>query len=157
MSKPLASLLNVGQIHKRTFDEQTGAIRIIPAKEMEMAISLSADEGDSVQVVSKTITVKQTITKDSGEIVIQPISCVGLNKFQLSSNTIEAASNTTLNIELSPSDTDDVWFCINTFSAKNSVGISSGLIVDGIGRRLRVRSNVTLIEGSVDLYLVGQA
>jgi len=61
---PSVSHLDATQVFKRTFDETHDAVRVMQALNTEMAIELSAEDGDSVQSVARTVS----ITPASGEV-----------------------------------------------------------------------------------------
>jgi len=99
------------QIAQSVYDAPNEAIRTT-IQNMEIAIELSADDGDSVEVRSPLFAGSNTIVSGtpSGTVVAQG-DVRYLAEYIVAVNVLSAvtASGLKIKVEVSPSDTDDVW------------------------------------------------
>jgi hypothetical protein len=98
---PNVSDLDVNQVVKRSFDPEHDATRIIYAKDHEMAISISAEDKDSVESVPRSL-----IVSDSSEV-----SAIRFKSMAL-------YGKSPARVEASPLDSGDVW--VTVLSATDS-------------------------------------
>lgn len=155
------SLLDSPQIIKRVFDGTNDSIRVNLGDVNGLSMSLSAASGDSVVNHPDSLTAKVSLTSASTGTVLPAQSCVGMKSFNLFTNTTATLVGAqTCTLQISPSDTDDVWIdtslTITESTTANTVvaGTASSAIV---ARRCRVKIASTITSGTFDLYLVAQA
>lgn len=150
MAAPERSLLGAGQMHKRTFDESNGAIRVVISEATQMQVALSAEDNDSVLVVSHQSQQKTTVTKDMSGIIIPEFSVAGLTKVSLYTNTTSSVEGSPYcEFQVSPSDTDDVWYTVTKFLTETYVAP-----ITISARRARVKMDTPISNGSFDIYCV---
>lgn len=167
---PDIKLLDSGQIVKRIYDGANDAIRTVPAEATSYSIELDATDGDSVLVYGNGFAQNSTsLSSASAGVVIAAAACVGQKSFQLygivtALQGASTAGDLIARIEVSPSDTDNVWYnssvslTVPSASALNSVTASS-LLTTLIARRVRVSLTTNSLAGNdrVTLYLVGNS
>jgi hypothetical protein len=56
---PTNSLLDSGQINRRAFHEEHDALRVISVADSQHSLSIKAEDGDSIEAVSRAQVVKQ--------------------------------------------------------------------------------------------------
>lgn len=153
------SYLDSPQIVKRVYEETDDAIRVKVASGTSFAVALDVADGDTVGVQGNGSSTKVSLTSASTGVVVPATSCVGMKTFNLfSKTTATITSAKTITLEVSPSDTDDVWKATtltitpDTTTAVVIMGTPSSAIV---ARRVRV-STTAVDAGTYDLYLVMQ-
>jgi hypothetical protein len=158
---PTISQLDSGQIVKRVYDEANDAIRVEMGAVNGIAISLSADDGDSVLTVPDSISTSATITNANTGTIIAATACVGIKSFILYTNTVSTLVGPQLcSLELSPSDTDNVWIPAMlsiTPDTTQDVMVMSPVNPSIVARRCRVTIASAITSGSFKIYLLGQA
>lgn len=88
---------------QHAFDEPSESFKT-KVVDTEMQIELSAEDGDSVTAISRSITHNKKM---------EPISCAGFKEASLYS------TGGSLQLEISPSDTEDIWFvCMSAHPSK---------------------------------------
>lgn len=104
------------QAIKNSFDEPTNSLRTT-MQNLEIAVELSAEDGDSVISVPKTVTVYNGVNgpQPSQAIIIPATDVSFCNQVSVFVNNADGA--TQIAIEISPSDTADVWHQISTHNA----------------------------------------
>jgi hypothetical protein len=157
---PTPSLLDSGQILKRLYDESNDAVRLVLADPSAgISVSLSSSE-DSVVNLPTSLAATANITSASTGVIIAATSCVGMKTFNLfSKSTSAVVGPQVLTVEISPSDSADVWFATSltiTPSTSNNV-VVSGTAASFVARRVRVSTAAALTSGTVSVYLVAQA
>lgn len=153
------SQLDLVNIHQRAFDETNDSIRVELGVNSGIDIQLDAAV-DSVAVQGVSSSTKASLTSSSTGVVIGPISCVGMKSFQLYTNTTATISGAqALTLQVSPSDTDDVWIALTLTATPSN---TSGTVVKGttetdvVARRCRVNIAAAISSGTCDAYLVMQ-
>ncbi len=158
---PSPSLLDAPQIVKRVFNGANDSIRVNIGDVNDLAVSMSAASGDSVINYPHAIAVKASLTSASTAVVLPATSCVGMKTFNLytkTTATITGAQACTL--EVSPSDTDDVWIATSltiTESTTLAVVVAGTINSAIIARRCRVSIAAAISTGTFDIYLVAHA
>lgn len=153
------SYLDNGQIIKRIYEESDDAVRVKVASGTEFAVSLSSSE-DSISSQGQSGSTKASLTNASTGVVVAAESCAGYKSFQLYTKTTSAlVGPQTCTLEVSPSDTDDVWIAtaltVSPSTSNNAVvmGTANSSIV---ARRCRVSIAAAITSGTFDIYLVKQ-
>lgn len=166
-TNPNPSQLDATQIAQRTFDATNDAVRVEVGGGTSFALSLDATSGDTVGVQSVGTMTKTSITTSNTGTILGPISCVGMNVFNLYTNTTaDITSAQLLTLQVSPHDTDNVWIS-TSLTITPSTSHSSSPVVAGtantpssaapiVGRRVRVITAAAIGAGTYDLYLVAQ-
>lgn len=151
------SLLDSGQIIKRLFDGSNDAIRIVLAEATGIAIELNADDGDSVESRGINSETKASITNTDSGVIVPAQSCAGMKSFNLYTKTTSTITGSQVcTLEVSPSDTDDVWIATSVTVTPSDTdqtvvaGTASSAIV---ARRARVSIAASITSGTFDIYL----
>lgn len=112
----MSTKLGWEQAIKNSYDEPTSSLRTSIAN-LEIAVELSADDGDSVITVPKTVTVYNALNgpQPSGAIIIAATNVPFCNEVSIMVNNADGP--TIIAIEVSPSDTIEVWHQISTHNA----------------------------------------
>ncbi len=157
---PNPSLQDSGQIIKRVYDQSNDAIRVEVGTGTTFGISISADSGDSVTVVPNVFEVKAHITSTNSGVIVAATPCIGIKTFNLYTNTtttITGAQACTL--EVSPSDTDNVWIASSLTITPSTVATTVVLatVTTIVARRARVSIAAAISTGVFDIYLVAQS
>lgn len=149
------------QIAQSVYDAPNEAVRTT-IQNMEIAIELSADDGDSVEARKPLFSAKTTVPAGTvSQLVIAQGDTRYFSEYLIAVNVTSPITSSSLKIQIdvSPSDTDDVWHHETTLDCNvPSTGffhIKSSVI--GAWRRARARivhNNYT--AGSFDLYLNGR-
>lgn len=135
------------------------AVKIIPAANTQFSIELDAADGDNVQNIPKDIKSKTSITTASGTVVaafdVKSIKTINL----YSNTTTNITTPNVLTLQVSPSDTDNVWISTTlTLTPSNTSGtVVMGTAISIVARRARVITAAGNTNGAYDLYIVGQA
>lgn len=146
-------------ILRKAWSSADQALKMVPSSSTSFAIELSAADGDSVQNIPKDINSKSSITTESGTVVaafeVKSIKTINL----YSNTTINITTPNLLTLQVSPSDTDDVWVDTALTLIPNS---TAGTVVVGtplsiVARRARVITAAGNLDGAYDLYVVGQS
>lgn len=157
----MTTKLATHQIAQSVYDEPNEAIRTT-IQNMEIAIELSADDGDSVEARKPLFSAKVTVPSGT---VTNTVVATGdtryFSEYLIAVNVTSTITSSALKIEIdvSPSDTDDVWHHETTLDCNvpntGFFHIKSSTI--GAWRRARARvvhNNYT--AGSFDLYVNGR-
>lgn len=159
----MSSKLSPHQIAQDVYDEPSHSVRTT-LQNLEIAVELSADDGDSVEV-RKPLFVGDVVVPNgtaNGAVLAQG-DVRYFSEYQVSVNVIEAinAQGLEIDIEVSPSDTDEVWHFDSQIIPKLSVPntgfahIKSTSI--GPWRRARaVLKHNGFTAGSFKLYVAGR-
>lgn len=144
-----------------TYDGAGTAInkgQAVMASSMPVVIASNQSSISTTDTPASSST-KASVTTGTGT-VLSATSCVGMKSFNLYSNTTTTVVNgQVLTLEVSPSDTDNVWKATTlTITPSGTVstvvmGTANSAIV---GRRVRVTTAAAIDSGAYDLYLVMQ-
>lgn len=151
--------LDTAQALKRSFDSTNDALRVDIISSLASSIEIDSVT-DSITNVPKSSVQKASLTSASTGTVIAAFSVVGVKTIQLYTNTTATLTGPqACTVEVSPSDTDDVWIATSitvTESGTNATVIAgtSGSIC---ARRARVKIAAAISTGAFDLYAVAQA
>ena len=143
------------QAIKNSFDEPSNSLRT-NISNLEVAVELSADDGDSVITVPKSANAYAVLNgpQPSGAIIIPATNVSYCSQVSIMINNADGA--TQVAIEVSPSDTLDVWLQISTHNAPN--GISHHEPTFFPCRRLRVKFvNTYTNPAAFQVWLNGRA
>jgi hypothetical protein len=150
------------QISQEVYDETNSAIRTT-IQNMEIAIELSADDGDNVEARHLLLASKTLVSSGIATgTVIATVDIKQLSDLLVGANVVTTvtASALKIQIELSPSDTDDVWHHDNTFDVTVPSNGFTHIKNSSIGpwRRARAKAVFTTFSaGSFNLYLNGRS
>lgn len=151
-------------MEQRSFDGDNDAWRVEFGGMSSSAISLSANSGDSVISYSPALSIKASVTAVSSSastIIVPAFSCSGMVSFQVYTDTTSTITGAQLcTLEVSPSDTDNVWFATGltlTPSTTTGVVVGSTKHTDFIARRARVSIASAISSGSFNIYTLAQA
>ena len=159
----MSSKLAPHQIAQSVYDEPSESIRTT-LQNLEIAIELNADDGDSVEVRKPLFHVEVEVTSgtSSGTVLGQG-DVRYFSEYQVAVNTLSniSASGLSIHVEVSPSDTDDVWHfdsqIISALSVPNSGFAHLKESTIGPWRRARaVLVHNGFTEGSFKLYMSGR-
>lgn len=155
---PNISDLDPGQIPNRVFDEENDAIRTIVAGETQFSVELLHTDGDSVYDYSPQNPTSGTLlsTASANDVVIAPFSVVGYNIGTIYSNTLAGVSVLgTVKVQISPSDSADVWSDVVSLNTGAAPGVVTRAAVDlAIARRMRVVAVTATTGGNATIYLI---
>lgn len=151
------------QIAQDVYDEANSAIRTT-LQNLEISMELSADDGDSVEARKPLFTGKVTVpagTPSGTQLAIGDVRY--FSEFLISANVTTAivSAGLKVKVEVSPSDTDDVWHHDTSILADLNVP-STGFDHEksstiGPWRRARaILEYNTYSSGSFDLYVTGR-
>jgi hypothetical protein len=150
------------QIAQDVYDESTSAIRTT-LQNLEVAVELSADDGDSVEARHQLLASKTLVSSGiSTGTVIATVDIKQVYEFLIGAGVVTTitASALKVQIELSPSDTDDVWHYDNTYDVTVPSTGFAHIKNTSIGPWRRARAKViftTFTAGSFNLYLNGRS
>ena len=149
------------QIAQDVYDEANSAIRTT-LQNLEIAVELSADDGDSVEVRKPLFNGKATVPSGTlSQTVVAQGDTRYFSEYLIAVNVTSPITSSALKVEIdvSPSDTDDVWHHETTLDinvpSTGFLHIKNTNI--GPWRRARARivhNNYTV--GSFDLYVNGR-
>jgi hypothetical protein len=151
------------QIAQSVYDEPNEAIRTT-IQNMEIAIELSADDGDSVEARQPLFVGSATVVSGTptGTVVAQG-DVRYFSEYLVSVNILSAitASDLKIQVEVSPSDTDDVWHFDSQIISQLSVPNSgfAHIKATSIGPWRRARAKIIhngFTAGSFKLYANGR-
>lgn len=143
------------QIAQSVYDAPNEAIRTT-IQNMEIAIELSADDGDSVITIPKTINVYNAVNgpQPTHAVIIPATNVSFCNRVAIIVNNADGPTG--LTFEVSPSDTDDVWHSIGTHNAPS--GISHHEPTFFPCRRIRIKFTNTYSNPALfQVWLNGRA
>lgn len=146
-------------ILRKAWSSADQALKMVPSSTTSFSIELDAADGDNIQNIPKDISSKTSITTESGTVVAA-FDVTSIKTLNLYSNT---TSNITtpnlLTLQVSPSDTDDVWISTTlTLTPSNTAGtVVMGTPISIVARRARVITSSGNTDGAYDLYMVGQS
>lgn len=143
------------QAIKNSYDENTGSLKTT-LQNLEIAMELSADDGDSVTNIPKTVNAYAIFStpQTSGTIAIPATSipfCSTVS-FVFKNND----GNTNFVIEISPSDTEEVWHQISTHVASPNTTHHVPTLFPCRRIRLKFSSNFAA-TGTLQIWLNGRA
>lgn len=151
------------QIVQSVYDEANTAVRTT-IQNMEIAVELSADDGDSVEARQPLFAGSATVVSGtpSGTVVAQG-DVRYFAEYLVAVNVISAvtASGLKIQVEVSPSDTDDVWHYDSQIIPELSVPHSGfdHIKTSTIGPWRRARAKIihnNFTAGSFKLYANGR-
>lgn len=155
-TNPTPSKLDLTQINQRTFDSANDAVRVSMGS-TSFGVTLDSADGDNVAVKGLSSTTKVSLTNASTGVVVPAQDCSGYKTFNLfTKTTATLVGPQVCTLEISPSDTDNVWFATSvtvTPSGTNGV-VASGTPATLVARRARVSIAAAITSGTFDLYLV---
>jgi len=143
------------QAIKNSYDEPTSSLRT-SISNLEIAVELSADDGDSVITVPKAISVYASLSSPqaAGNIAIPATKVEFCNSVSIMISNPDGSTQFT--IEVSPSDTLEVWHQISSHNATS--GISHHEPTFFPCRRLRVKFGTSYSNSSpILVWLNGRA
>lgn len=156
---PTISQLDAAQVMKRVYDEANDCIRTELGVNSGIDIQLDAGT-DTISTQGISSSTKVSLTNASSGVVVPAFSCVGMKSFQLySSTTATITGSQVLTLEVSPSDTDNVWVATSvtvTPSTTNGITLMGTASTTIVGRRVRVSIAAALSTGTADIYVVVQ-
>lgn len=184
-SNPSVTELDTAQALKRAFDSSNDAMRVDIISSLASSLSIAASDGDTILAVGtedgavsgtqhamkvssdgtlinqpNSYAAKASLTNASSGVVLAAFSAVGLKTFNIVLKTTATLTGPqALTVEISPSDTDNVWVATTitaTPSGTNAVVVSA-TAASLIARRARVSIAAAVSTGTFDLYLVAQA
>lgn len=143
------------QALKNSYDESSSSLKTT-LQNLEIAMEISADDGDSV------ITVPKTVYNYSSFSTAQPSGTIALSATDISfCNTVAFVfknddGNVSIDIEISPSATDDVWYKIGTHTASHNTTHHEPTLFPC--KRIRLKfSNNFAGTGQLQIWLNGRA
>lgn len=158
-ANPSPSKLDTLNMAQRAFDETNDSIRVELGVNSGVAIQID-DTTDSIASRGISSSTKVSLTSASTGVVIPAASCVGMKSFQLYSNTTSTITGSqACTVEVSPSDTDNVWKAttLTITPDTTNAGVVMGTLNSAIvARRIRVSIAAAISSGTFDLYLVKQ-
>lgn len=153
--------LDTGQLIKKVYDEANDAIRVEVGQGTSFGLSITADSGDSVITVPNITEQKASITSANTGTIIAAFPCIGMKSFNLYTNTTSTIVGAQVcTLEISPSDSDDVWI---SSSLTVTPSLVSGTVVMGtvnsaiVARRARVKITAAVTSGTFNIYCVAQS
>lgn len=152
--------LDSNQVLKTVFDIASGAVKTIPASATSFAIELDQADGDSVLTYPSNIGSKASITSASTGVILPAASCVGMKSFNIfSKTTTNIVGSQVITLEISPHDTDNVWFATSlTITPSGTAGtVVSGTLTSLVARRVRLSIAAAITSGAADIYLVAES
>lgn len=154
----MVSELDPAQMLRMAFNEVDSTFQVELGANSGMDIQLDSVT-DSVSVEGVSSSTKVSLTSASTGVVLGPVSCVGMKSFTLYTNTTATvASGQLCTLQVSPSDTDNVWFSTAvtiTPSGTAATVVQATPSSAIIARRARI-STTAIASGTYDLYLVMQ-
>lgn len=158
---PIPSLLDAPQIVKRVFNGTNDSIRVNIGDANDLSVTMSAVAGDSMISHPNSVAAKASLTNASTAVVLPATSCAGMRSFNLYTRTTATITGAQVcTLEVSPSDTDDVWIATTltiTPSTVNATTIMGTFNSSIVARRCRVSIAAAITTGTFDIYLVAQA
>lgn len=142
------------QAIKNSYDEASASLKTT-IQNLEIAMELSADDGDSVTAIPKTVNSYATFStpQTSGTIAI-PATNISFCS-QVSFLFKNEDGNVQFSIEISPSDTLDVWHQISTHLASPNTTHHVPTLYPC--RRIRLRFNGSFTgTGPIQIWLNGR-
>jgi len=145
---------------REVYDPISNSLKTIPAGDTSFAVELDADDGDSVISRAESLSVKASISNSDSGVILPETSSYGLKTITLYTKTTSIIVNPQVcTLEVSPSDSDDVWISSNlTITPSTSLDVvvmSSPISI--LARRIRVTMSTPITSGTCDLYVVGQS
>jgi hypothetical protein len=159
----MTSKLAPHQIAQDVYDEANSAIRTT-LQNLEISMELSADDGDSVEARAPLFTGRAVVVAagvSSGDVVAQGDVKYFSEYLVACQSTGVISSGLHIEIEVSPSDTDDVWHHDSQMIADLNIPSSgfSHIKESNIGPWRRARAKVifnNFSAGSFVLYVNGR-
>lgn len=156
---PSPSKLDQLNMAQRSYDEANDSIRVELGANSGVSLQLDAAT-DSISVQGVSSSTKVSLTNASTGVVIPAASCVGTQKFQLYSHTNTTITDSQVcTVEVSPSDTDNVWVATSLTNTPDTTAGNSVMgtaVTNIVARRARVSIAAAITSGTFDLYLVKQ-
>lgn len=158
----MATKLAPHQIAQNVYDEPSGSIKT-SIQNMEIAIELSADDGDSIEARKALLTSKTLVSSGIATgTVIATVDIKQLSSLLIGAGVVSTITSTGLKvqIELSPSDTDEVWHYDSVLDVTVPSTGFAHTNNNGIGAWRRARAKIvfsTFTAGSFNLYLNGRS
>jgi hypothetical protein len=151
----MSTKLGWEQALKNSYDEASSSLKTT-LQNLEIAMELSADDGDSVITLPKTVNAYNSVNgPQAPQAIIIPATNVSFCS-QVSIMINNADGATQIAIEVSPSDTVEVWHQISTHNA--TTGTTHHEPTFFPCRRLRVRFvNTYTNPAAFQVWLNGRA
>lgn len=143
------------QAIKNSYDEASGSLKTT-MQNLEVAVELSADDGDSVITVPKTVNAYAVFStaQTSGTIAIPATNIAFCSTVSFVFKNLDG--NTQFAIQISPSDTEDVWHQISTHEAPSNTSHHVPTLFPC--RRIRLKFNSNFAgTGAIQIWLNGRA
>lgn len=143
------------QAIKNSYDENTGSLKTT-MQNLEIGVELSADDGDSVITVPKTVNVYNAVNgpQVSQAIIIPATNVSFCNRVAIVVNNADGP--TSLTLEISPSDTLEIWHSIGTHNAPSGTSHHEPTFFPC--RRIRIRFTNTYNNPALfQIWLNGRA
>lgn len=161
----MSSKLAPHQIAQDVYDESSHSVRTT-LQNLEIAVELSADDGDSVETRKPLFYGEVEVVSGiaTGTVVAQG-DVRYFSEYQVAIQVLSdiTSSGLELHIEVSPSDTDDVWHFDSQIIPKLSVPSATGdfahLKATGLGPWRRARAKIIhngFTAGSFKMYVMGR-
>lgn len=152
----MVTQLDPAQMMKLAFNETDSTFQVELGA--NSGIDLALDHSvDSISVVGVSSTTKVSLLAASSGVVLGPVSAVGMTTFMLYTNTTATTTGPgTIMLQVSPSDTDDVWFTTALTVAPNGTlgNVNASTVLSPLAAR-RARLSATIsITGTYDVYMV---
>jgi hypothetical protein len=160
----MSSKLSPHQIAQSVYDEPSESIRTT-IQNLEIGIELDADDGDSVEVRKPLFHTEVEVSSGTASGTVLGQGDVRyFSEYQVAVNIITdiSASGLAIHIEVSPSDTDDVWHFDNNnlIKALSVPNTGFGHLKDStVGPWRRARAVLVhngFTAGSFKLYMSGR-
>lgn len=151
----MSTKLGWEQAIKNSFDESTNSLKTT-LQNLEIAMELSADDGDNVMTMPKTVNAYAVFStaQTSGTIAIPPTNISFCNSVSFVFKNQDG--NTNFAIEISPSDTADVWHQISTHVASPNTTHHVPTVFPCRRIRLKFAANFAG-TGPLEIWLNGRA
>lgn len=151
----MSTKLGWEQALKNSYDEASASLKTT-MQNLEVAVELSADDGDSVIAVPKTVNAYAIFStaQTSGTIAIPATNVAFCSAVSFVFKNQDGT--TQFRIEISPSDTEDVWHQISTHEASPNTTHHVPTLFPC--RRIRLKFNNNFAgTGPIQIWLNGRA
>lgn len=151
----MSSKLSPHQIAQSVYDQPSESIKTT-IQNMEIAIELSADDGDSVISIPKTVNVYGEISgaQNIGTVIIPETNISFCNRVAIVLNNPDGPIS--VNFEISPSDTDDIWHSIGSHNAPSGISHHEPNLFPCRRIRIKLSSAYNNLE-SFEVWMNGRA
>jgi len=153
--------LDFTQALKRCVDATDDVLRVELAASAEMAVSMSADDGDSVQALSQLYSGTGSVISSNvaNDTVVAIMDVSRTKQIQLFADVGAGITGTaTLKIQISPASSGSVWIDSGvTLAVTGASNLKSTQISDIAYRARVVVVSNTMSAGTGSLYLIGRS